>query len=129
MSRLQISKIQDLPQSTAECDIGPEVVLRPGRVSIRYDNEAESGVVWTELLFTTAIALRVTPDSAVTEDLLSAYSQICEIERSPWLESFRTDSRNAELPRGLRHFVVYFDHFGAVEIAATSFTVGAGGDD
>ncbi len=42
------TEVQKLPYSTGGCDVGPEILLRPGVALIRYDAETESGVVWTE---------------------------------------------------------------------------------
>lgn len=132
MPNQQITTLKTLPHSTGECDIGPEISFRPGHVSIRYDTEGALGIVWTELRFTDAVALRVTPDIAVAEELISAYSRVCEIEPSTWLEELQRGKSPEELrsstahggwPEHLRHYAVYFDHFGAVEVLALDFAV------
>ena len=123
MTTQRIREVEKLPHSTGECDTGPEISFRPGQVSIRYDVETESGVVWTDVRFTTAVALRVTPDTAVTKELVSAYSRVCEIKPSRWLENLRLRESDEEVSEHLRHFAIYFDHFGAVEIVASVFQV------
>jgi len=125
MATQRINQVEKLSHSTGECDIGPEILFRPGQVSIRYDIETESGVVWTELRFTGAVALRVTPDVAATEDLVSAYSRVCEVELSTWLDHLRAGEADHGLAEHLRHFIIYFDHFGAVEIVASDYQVSA----
>lgn len=110
----------ELPQSTAECDKGPEVRFRPGQIMVRYDYESETGVTWVTLRFTSALALKFTPDIATNELMVSAYSKICEIENSSWLRDLKNNAlaQGAEMPDSLRHFLLYFDHYGCVEVIA-----------
>ena len=61
-----IEEFLKLTRSTGECDEGPEVVLRRSVLAVRYDVEVESGRAWTTLLFTGAVALRITPEPAVS---------------------------------------------------------------
>jgi len=46
-----------LPFSTADCEQGPIVEYRPGRLTLRYDVEGEHGVVWTLLSFSMVLAI------------------------------------------------------------------------
>lgn len=79
--------------------------------------------MWTEVLFTTAVAVRITPDGSAVEDLLGAYSRISEIGESAWLRDILDADRDTRLPEGIKHFAIYFDHFGAVEVAAVGFKI------
>lgn len=109
-----------LSRSTAECDEGPITELRPGHVSVRYDAEEPTGVVWTTLSFPGAVALRFTPDPACAPWMMAAYSRVSEVQDSCWLADLQAaagDGRSL-LPSNLRHFLAYFDHVGCVEVLA-----------
>jgi len=115
----------ELTRSTAECDVGPEVMLRPGLLTVRYDVETDSGPAWTSLRFGGAIALRVVPEPAVSPLASGAYSKVGTIKNSEWLASLLAASGDGKLPQDLKHFVVFFDHFGSVETVARSCEVQA----
>ncbi len=117
--------ILKLPVSTAECDIGPKIEITPGLVILKYDYEGSKGVEWITLRFNSAIAIRTTPDIAVSEIQLDAYSCVCKVINSEWLKSIREIAENGEgsLPDSLFHFIIYFDHYGAVEVVAKNVNI------
>lgn len=123
MSTETIAEAMRLPHSTAECDVGPEIQLRPGELTIRYDVEGESGPVWTTVRFQGAVALRVVPEVAVTALLAEAYSRVGIVKNSTWLTSLRALPGDGSLGTDLEHFVIFFDHYGAVETLARRYEV------
>lgn len=116
--------VRRLP-STAETDLGPIIEHKPGVVTIRYDRERGEGVLWVTIRFLAAAAFRLTPDPACTEIMVDAYSQVLVVEASPWLAELRAIARSAggDLPASLKHFEVYFDHRGCVEVLAEAVEV------
>jgi hypothetical protein len=102
-----LREIRRLPFSTAECESGPVVEHRPGRLTLRYDAEGELGIVWTVLSFTMVLAARFTPDAACAPWMVEAYSRVCEVEDPIWLDELRTAavSRGSMLAASARHFV------------------------
>lgn len=116
----RLLQVLQLPFSTAESEEGPVVEHRPGRLTLRYDAESESGVVWTALRFALVLAIRFTPDPACDAWMVEAYSKVCEVEDSTWLVSLRSiaASRGIVLSASARHFVIYFDHVGCWEVLA-----------
>lgn len=112
-----------LARSTAECDEGPVVSMQPGMLTIRYDAETNTGRLWTTLRFAGAVALRVTPEPAVSTLMTKAYSKVGAVTGSQWLASMIDARSDGLLPDTLRHFVVFFDHYGAVETLARSCEV------
>lgn len=117
--------ILELPESTAQCEIGPEIRQSPGAISVRYDAEAEGGVSWTSIRFGSALASRFTPECAITELMPEAYSRLCEIEHSTWLSELRAraSAQHQIIPPSQRHFMVFFDHVGCLEVVAESYEV------
>ena len=112
-----------LERSTAECDEGPEVTMRPGIITIRYDTETDAGREWTTLRFLGAVAIRVTPEPAVSAMVARAYSMVAVIDNSAWMASMNQACRNGKLPSNLKHFVLFFDHYGGIEAIARSCEV------
>lgn len=114
-----------LPYSTAECDAGPIIEAHPGKVVVRYDHPESDGIIWTQIIFSSAVAYRFTPDSASTELHVKAYSRICEITDSEWLNKLRQQAQLHGLTIGktLRHFMIYFDHHGSFEVIAEIYDI------
>jgi hypothetical protein len=105
-----------LNRSTGECDEGPEISMRPGLLTVRYDAESDIGKEWTTLRFRGAVGLRVTPELAVTDIAATAYSKVVVVMKSVWLA--QTVGNDGKLRSDLKHFVVFFDHYGSVEAIA-----------
>jgi hypothetical protein len=112
-----------LARSTAECDEGPLISMQPGHLAIRYDIETDTGRIWTTIQFAGAVALRITPDPAVSTLMIQGYSKVGIVKGSLWLASMVGARGDGQLPNDLSHFVVYFDHYGAVETLARSCEV------
>jgi hypothetical protein len=114
-----------LPRSTGESDGGPEIVLRNGVLTVRYDIEGEgdTGPIWTTLRFDDAVALRVVPEFSVSAISLQAYSKVGIVEDSSWVATLRSEHGDAPPAAALHHFVVFFDHFSSVETIAVSCKV------
>lgn len=112
----------ELPHSTAECDIGPEIKFNPGSLKIRYDYDSEIGEAWATLIFVGAIAQRFIPDIVTTELMTNAYSKVCVIENSSWIGELESRA-DSEVFSSLKHYMVYFDHNGCLEVLARDFTL------
>ncbi|HEX3596015.1 MAG TPA: hypothetical protein VHU80_12975 [Polyangiaceae bacterium] len=117
-----------LPESTGECDIGPEILMRPGAIEVKYDVEGRNGPRWTTLRFEGALALRVAPDYAAGPIVTGAYSKVCVVENSLWIATLREHSQH-EIPTSFKHFTVFFDHYICVETVAQSVGVVPAPDD
>jgi len=127
MASQNLVELLRLPRSTANCDLGPEICLLREDLTVRYDVEGHIGPIWTTIRFRATVALRVVPDAAVTEVEASAYSRVCRINNSVWLDSLRSNTgRDGTLNEGLEHFIIFFDHYGAVEVIAKTCELVAG---
>jgi len=125
MIREKLELIQKLPESTAECDDGPEIICKPGDCTIRYDHPSGNSIKWVSIFFRVVSALRMIPDAACSEGALEAYSKICLVEPSNWLAGLRKNAGkdSNHIPIDSKHFIIYFDHYGSVEVIAKSFSV------
>ena len=92
---------------------------------VRYDTEADEGIVWTALEYDCALAYRFTPDLGVIEAMIGAYSKVAEVLDSEWKKELiaRAQATDSSVSPELRHFVTYFDHHGALEVLARSVQV------
>ncbi len=116
-----IEQVMKLPFSTGQCDFGPEVQFRPGECVVRYDYTGEDlKISWVTVRFRAAIGTRFTPDPFVAADVLEAYSRVCIHRSSPWLTTLRAHPNHHQLRSELRHYLMYFDHKGGLEVIAES---------
>jgi len=110
-----------LRRSTAVCDEGPEILMRPGVLTVRYDMESNNGREWTTIEFIGAVALLVTPEFATKAIATEAYSKIAIVLNSMWMAMMV--GAEGRLASDLKHFVVFFDHYGSVEVIARAYEV------
>lgn len=114
-----------LPETTAECDIGPVLFGKPGSAFVAYDSPDEPNVTWTVLHFSGALASRVIPSIAVSVLAVDAYSKVCTVEDSVWLQELRGQAKRHRkvFDENLKHFIMYFDHNASIGVVAKSVSV------
>jgi hypothetical protein len=121
---IRVRELISLRHSTGETDQGPELELRRGALIVRYDAEDDTGVVWTRLRFSPAFGARFTSAPTVEVWMIDAYSKICEVDDSAWIEELTARAREGRgALANARHFFVYFDDFGCIEVAAGDLEV------
>lgn len=111
-----------LTRSSACCQLGPIFIQRPGELDVWYDAEGDESIEWSQIKFRSALAVRFCPEASVDETMVTAYSRILEIENSDWLaglSSLALEHHQQLLP-GLRHMMLFFDHYGCLEVIAKS---------
>jgi hypothetical protein len=125
MAEEQVREVLRLPTSTAEADAGPILEYRPDELWVTYDAQGSTGgTVWTTLLFRDAIAIKFTPEQGCTPILIQAYSRVCEFESSDWKRAIQDTNPDLELPMSTRHFFLYFDDQGCLEVLAAEVGLG-----
>lgn len=80
------------------------------------------------LIFEYALAYKWTGQPAATPDMLNAYDTVVEVQDSQWLREIKSITRSAPEHLGktspselnLRHYMVYFDDNGCLEVIAES---------
>jgi hypothetical protein len=120
----KVKEVLRLPTSTGEADAGPILEYRPDQLWVTYDaQDSNGGTVWTTLLFRDATAIKFTPDQGCVSIMVEAYSRVCEFESSDWKRAIRETNPLLELPVSTRHFFLYFDHHGCLEVLAAEVTL------
>jgi hypothetical protein len=104
------------PIASQEIVDGPEVLLRPGKLTIRFSTEEG---VWHELSFADVLKFTFTEFGASTSDHVDAYDKLLDLGTDSVfareaLEGVRRDVS------ALRHFRVFFDDVGAYDVIARS---------
>lgn len=125
MRKQRTRKLLDLPRSTAQCETGPIIEQSPGLLRVRYDSLVDSDFTWTAVTFSGVVAMQFTTEAAASERFVGAYSQICVIENSEWIDVLRATAapRHQQIPLSKRHFVIFFDHHGGLDVVADSYDV------
>jgi hypothetical protein len=119
MTQETLKEVLRLPTSTGEADAGPFLEYRPDQLWVTYDAEDSIGAtVWTTVLFREAIAIKFTPDEGCAPIMVEAYSRVCEFESSEWKRALLETNPRLRLPASTRHFVLYFDEHGCLEVLA-----------
>jgi hypothetical protein len=120
----KLKEVLSLPMSTGEADAGPILEYRPDQLWVTYDAEDSSGgTVWTTVLFRDAQAFKFTPEVGCTPIMIKAYSRVCEFEQSDWKRDIQETNPSLELPASVRHFVLYFDDHGCLEVLAAEVSL------
>jgi hypothetical protein len=109
--------VWSLPAPSQEFMQGPQILISPGKVTLRWDSESETGAYeWSSAEFTGVEAVRFTADSSCTPDQARAYDRLVKVEPSLLL----SDLRGAG-PKFLQHFRIYFDEVGCLDVVAEEF--------
>ena len=110
-----------LPFSTGATEAGPIYQKDGSTLNVRYDDCSN----WVTIKFDGSLAFRDIPDIAVSEFHLEAYSSICTVGQSAWLNEISRESKESgmELLHEFNHFMIYFDHFCCLEVVALKYTI------
>ncbi len=123
-----ISTEIELKTSTGDCDRSPNIQYSLGEMILTYGFESNETISRATLIFKGALAIRFIPDLCVCEYMIEAYSKVCRYVNSDWLVelSAEAESHASKFPPDRKHFFVYFDHYGCVEVIAEGIQLGAG---
>ncbi len=111
-----------LPVPSQEFQQGPHILISPGKVTLRWDFEGESGdYEWSSAEFTGVKAATFTAHSSCTPDQTRAYDRLIIVGPSDMLASLRGAD-----PKVLQHLRIYFDEVGCLDVVAEDFWPPAG---
>jgi hypothetical protein len=109
--------VWSLPAPSQEFMQGPHILISPGKVTLRWDFESESGgYEWSSAEFVGVEAAKFTAHGSCTPDQVRAYDRLVKVEPSDMLGSLRGAG-----PKFLQHFRIYFDEVGCLDVVAEDF--------
>jgi hypothetical protein len=112
MNVIVLINIEGLAQNFLKA---PRVSRNSTSLSIVYDYEMDSGAYGEKnISFEDVKDYRQVVESSVTPDMMKAYNSIGEVADSSWLD-------HEMKSQGYKHYIIYFDEYGAYEILAKKF--------
>jgi hypothetical protein len=106
-----------LPAPSQEFMHGPHILISPGKVTLRWDSEGETGsYTWSSAEFIGVEAVQFTAHDSCTPDQIRAYDRLVKVEPSEILSNLRGAG-----PKFLQHFRIYFDEIGCLDVVAEEF--------
>ena len=106
------------PIASQDITEGPELVVQPGRVALRFRGEVESR--WVELRFRNNLLVVFTEFSACSPEQVSAYDRLLDMGNATQLARDVLDRARRDTS-GMRHFRIFFDDVGTYDIVAREF--------
>jgi hypothetical protein len=109
--------IWSLPNPSQEFMHGPHILISASRVTLRWDFESETGdYEWSSAEFVGVEAVNFTAHDSCSPDQVRAYDQLVVVEPSDLLASLR-----GARSKFVRHFRIYFDEIGCLDVVAEDF--------
>ena len=95
----------------------PRVVENGSVLYVLYDFEMDTGE-YTEksISFEGVKGYRHTEESRVSPEMIETYNSIAEVVNSEWITY-------EMVSQGCKHYLIYFDDYGAYEVIAKSFRI------
>lgn len=101
----------------------PKVEIKGKDAVLIFDYETETGdYQLTGITFINTIDYRHVNEDAVNENMMKAYNAVVELKNSDWLQEMRKKMNDDS--DMYKHFLVYFDGFGAYEFICTDVVKG-----
>lgn len=115
---MRVSKIFIIKELAQDFVKEPQIKTIGSNALLTYEFEGESGAIERKgITFQNVLASNFTPESGIEVYMVKAYNAVSIIENSPWPEEFS----GSIIDQGYKHFIVYFDDFGAYEFLAQGF--------
>jgi hypothetical protein len=103
------------PIPSQEIEDGPELLIEPGHVILRYRGEGQSN--WVELRFRDILAVLFTEFLACNPEQVSAYDRLLDLGRATTLaRDVLAESKRDTA--GMRHLRIFLDDVGAYDVIA-----------
>lgn len=116
---MNVIKICDIIELAQEFIHPPKIEKKGIDCNLMFDYESDTGEYkWTGIIFANVVSYKFTNYKYIHEYMIKAYNAITEIEESDWIKefTFRDERKN------LKHYLIYFDGYGAYEFVCTGFT-------
>jgi hypothetical protein len=103
------------PIASQEIEDGPELLVQPGLVVLRYRGEGRTD--WIELRFRNILRAAFTEFSACSPDQVSAYDRLLDLgDATPLAGEVLGVARRDTA--GMRHFRIFLDDVGTYDVVA-----------
>jgi hypothetical protein len=102
------------PIASQEIEDGPELIVQPGRVVLRYRGEGHAD--WIELRFRDILSATFTEFSACSAEQVSAYDRLLDLGNATPLAGQLGAARRDTA--GMRHFRIFLDDVGTYDVVA-----------
>lgn len=110
---MEITNVFEIHELAQEFMDNPKIKKKGDNSVLMYDYETETGEYeWTGITFINTIKYRHVKEANVKDYMIKAYNRVVEINDSNWKNEI--SSTNGE-KRELKHYIVYFDGYGAYE--------------
>lgn len=107
-----LKEIDGLAQNFLEA---PRTLMKNSTLEILYDYEMDSGDYSEKrIIFDGVEDYRHVEESNLIADMIKAYNSVAEVIDSNWLS-------NELISRGYKHYIIYFDEYGAYEAIAKTY--------
>lgn len=120
-----LNKLFDIKELAQEFMNAPKIEQNGEDVVLKYDYETDSGEYeWTGITFLNTIKYRHTKDSNISEYMMKAYNAVAELKDSVWINEVIPNSNKENTDIQFKHYLVYFDGYGAYEFISASVNQG-----
>jgi hypothetical protein len=118
---MQVSKVYIIKELAQDFVKDPQIKTIDNNAMLTYEYEGESGEIERRgITFQDVLASKYTSESDMEVYMVKAYNAVSIVENSPWPNEFG----DSIVEQGYKHFIVYFDDFGAYEFLAQNFEKG-----
>jgi hypothetical protein len=115
---MKITEVYIIKELAQEFVRDPKIETVDNNAKLIYEYDGECGETETKgITFQDVLASKYTPQSGIELYMVEAYNAVSVVDDSPWLTEFGVGIAE----QGYKHFIVYFDDFGAYEFLAKNF--------
>lgn len=117
---MDIIKLFEIKELSQEFMHPPQIDRRGDDSVLLFDYETDTGEYeWTGVTFKNTINNKHTKDNEISEYMVKAYNSVVEVKNSAWINKIAFANKNSNLNAMYKHFLVYFDGYGAYEFIST----------
>lgn len=110
---MEITNVFEIHELAQEFMENPKIKNKGNNSVLMYDYETESGEYgWTGITFLNTIKYRHVKEANVKDYMIKAYNRVVEIKDSNWENEFSSINGGKD---NVKHYMVYFDGYGAYE--------------
>lgn len=118
---MDIIKLYEIKELAQEFMHPPKIERRGDDSVLMYDYETDTGEYeWTGITFKNTVKSKHTKDKEISEYMVKAYNSVVEVKNSAWTNQTTFTNKSSDLNDMYKHYLVYFDGYGAYEFISTN---------